>query len=52
MGLLQPATHHLYDMELGGADVVPKPKDGGGGVLSLGRGGDRGGAQRGTGQAE
>ena len=26
-GLLQPATHHLYDVELG-ADVVPKPKDG------------------------
>ena len=28
VGLLQPATHHLYDMELGEADVVPKPKDG------------------------
>lgn len=27
VGLLQPATHHLYDVELG-ADVVPTPKGG------------------------
>lgn len=27
VGLLQPATHHLYDIELE-ADTVPKPKDG------------------------
>ena len=27
VGLLQPATHHLYDVELG-ADVRPTPKDG------------------------